>query len=165
MTLSSLAPLVTAFLLLSSRVAASPVPETRDNAFTNPIGIPVEQTDSLFSGPIPEIVTVSLEDLRESNATEVPAHIPDEVLDNSELDKRYIFGADDRVLWTDNKVYPFSTMGKIQWSSVSPPCRVRLDGDADSYPAVTGLYVIMLHKRSVETCARGAFWFLRKTAK
>ncbi|XXH04550.1 hypothetical protein Hte_010967 [Hypoxylon texense] len=119
MVLSSLAGLATAWLLLSRRVAASPVPDTRGNAFTNPIGLPVEQTTSLFSGPSPEIVTLSLDSLSESNVTEIPAHIPEgvEVLEDSELDKRYIFGTDDRVLWTDNKVYPFSTMGKIQWSS------------------------------------------------
>ncbi|KAI1777999.1 trypsin-like serine protease [Hypoxylon cercidicola] len=117
--LSSLAPLATAVLLLSRRVAASPVPEAKEKGFTNPIGIPDVQPTALFSGPIPEIVTLSLESLRESNATEAPAYIPEGVkaLDDSQFDKRYIFGADNRVLWTDNKVYPFSAMGKIQWST------------------------------------------------
>ncbi|KAG4217240.1 hypothetical protein PC116_g34279, partial [Phytophthora cactorum] len=77
-------------------------------------------TASLFEGPVPEIIALKPEDLRarDSNFTEVPAHIPAhlEIVDDAEIDKRFIFGDDNRVLWTD-KSYPFSAMGKIQWST------------------------------------------------
>ncbi|KAI0180569.1 trypsin-like cysteine/serine peptidase domain-containing protein [Hypoxylon sp. FL1284] len=116
---ASLAPLATAILLLSQTIGASPVPEIRDNVFTNPIGIPEGKIASLFSGPIPDLVTLSSEDIHERNVTDMPQFVPEgiEDLEDSEIAKRYIFGADNRVLWTDNKVYPFSAMGKIEWST------------------------------------------------
>ncbi|KAI0118952.1 trypsin-like cysteine/serine peptidase domain-containing protein [Daldinia grandis] len=117
MVFRSSIPLATALLLLSHGTAATPVPEPKTKAFTQPIGIPEFQALSTFDGPIPEIITLTPDDLNR-NVSEVPAHVPDHVtvVDDSEIDKRFVFGPDNRVLWTD-KSYPFSAMGKIQWST------------------------------------------------
>ncbi len=119
MALFSFPSLATALLLLSQRATSSPTPKVKNNVYTNPIGVPEEGfTSSLFTGPTPEIVTFELNSLMADNTTELSPYVPEDVeaLDDAEIAKRYIFGADNRVLWTD-KSYPFSAMGKIQWSN------------------------------------------------
>ncbi|KAF9869722.1 glutamyl endopeptidase [Colletotrichum karsti] len=63
---------------------------------------------------IPEIITVNVADIPQSNATEFPASIigPAE----PESAKRAILGNDDRVLWT-NRDYPYRAMGRISLSN------------------------------------------------
>ncbi|KAI0387828.1 trypsin-like serine protease [Hypomontagnella monticulosa] len=118
MVFPSFKPLAAALLLASHGAVSSPIPKTERSKYTIPIGLPSRDFRAFFSGAAPEIVTLSEASIASMNVTEIPAYIPNgtEVLDDSELDKRYVFGEDNRVLWTD-KSYPYSAMGKIQWSN------------------------------------------------
>ncbi|RYO95282.1 hypothetical protein DL766_002267 [Monosporascus sp. MC13-8B] len=117
----ALQSLATALLCLTPRISASPIPEVEETTYTMPIGVPTGGFTTQFYGPTPDILTLSLEAFSISsisNVTEAPPYQPEdaELFDDPELEKRFVKGADNRVLWT-NKGYPFGTMGKIQWSN------------------------------------------------
>ena len=120
MALSSLLSVVAAFSGLSMTAVASPVPKINNATLSQPIGVPDGGFTSQFYGPTPNIITLSTDgSIKAAGLTDVPPYVPEdaEVVDESEIHKRFIHGgSDDRVLWT-NKSYPFSTMGKIQWSN------------------------------------------------
>ncbi|KAL0936125.1 glutamyl endopeptidase [Colletotrichum truncatum] len=61
---------------------------------------------------VPEVVSVSLSELQDSNITEFAPPFPGP----SESSKRGIIGPDNRVLWT-NKEYPYRAMGRIEFSN------------------------------------------------
>lgn len=117
---SSLLSAAAAFSSLYLNVAASPIPRDNNDNLTQPIGLPEAGFKSLFYGPSPSVITLSTEgSFKAADLTDVAPFVPEGVksVNESEIDKRFIHGgSDDRVLWTD-KSYPFSTMGKIQWSS------------------------------------------------
>lgn len=121
MVFCTLLSAVAAFSSLSLKAVASPVPKNNVNdTLSQPIGLPDGGFKSLFYGPTPNIVTLSTDgSIKAADMTDVPPYVPDgaEVADDAEIEKRFIHGGkDDRVLWTD-KSYPFSAMGKIEWSS------------------------------------------------
>ncbi|KAK7753421.1 hypothetical protein SLS62_004712 [Diatrype stigma] len=119
MVLLALTSLATAVTLLSSRGSASPIPKATNDTYTQPIGLPEVGLTSQFYGPTPKVVTLPMESFGINSVHEVPPFQPNgtEELDDTELARRFIQGStDDRVLWTDRS-YPFSTMGKIQWSN------------------------------------------------
>lgn len=122
MVSSSLSPLAAALLLLSPNVAATPISNAQNSKYTHPLGIPEVQPQALlFEGPAPQIHELSIDALSQQNATEIPAFIPEGLHvatedEEAELSRRFIMGADNRVLWTDRS-YPFSAMGKIEWNT------------------------------------------------
>src|SRR5688572_5084351 len=102
----SLQSLATALLCLTPKIPASPIPEAEETTYTTPIGVPNGGFTTQFYGPTPDILTLSLETFsisNASNATEAPPYQPEDVelLDDPELDKRFVKGTDNRVLWTN----------------------------------------------------------------
>lgn len=119
MVLLALRSLATAVTLLSSRASASPIPKATNDTYTQPIGLPEGGLTSQFYGPTPGVVTLSMESFGINSVKDIPPFQPNGTgeLDDAEIARRFIQGStDDRVLWTDRS-YPFSTMGKIQWSN------------------------------------------------
>ncbi|RYP10441.1 hypothetical protein DL764_000624 [Monosporascus ibericus] len=105
-----------AALALCSSSLAAPTAEPRQESFNTLLGYPeggVTDGISLFSAPEPEYVTLSRETLANLNATEASAF---EGPFSALAQRDVIGGRDDRVLWRDRN-YPYSAVGKIQWSN------------------------------------------------
>lgn len=110
---------VAAALWLSSRALALPAPEQEDASYSQPIGLPTGGFTTQFYGPTPNIITLSMENFSIEDIPEVLPFVPEDLgsVNETELAARAVLGGvDNRVLWTD-KNYPFSAMGKIQWSN------------------------------------------------
>ncbi|KAK2746105.1 glutamyl endopeptidase [Colletotrichum kahawae] len=69
--------------------------------------------ENRVSGIVPEIHTLSITGIPDSNITDFPPSVTGL---NEPASKRSIIGVDNRVLWTD-KNYPYRAMGRIQHSN------------------------------------------------
>jgi V8-like Glu-specific endopeptidase len=96
-------------LLCSSRLATSTLIDTD---FKTLLGFDPNFVSSFADSdtPIPEIIELAVEDL---NGTSAPPS-PDSI--NRLAGRDVLGGFDDRVLWPDTS-YPYSAMGKLQWSN------------------------------------------------
>ncbi len=103
-----------AVLALASSTLAAPSPAIkREPEYHTLIGLPpADFVSTNWVGPTVQYVDLAKEDLASTNATEAPS------FEGSAAKKarRGVIGTDDRQLWP-NREYPYSAMGKIQWSN------------------------------------------------
>ena len=101
-----------AVLALASSSLAAPSPMKRESEYHTLLGQPTGDFFVNFAGPKPEYITITKDDLDKNNITEAaPLDITTSV-----LAERGVIGVDNRQLWP-NTEYPYSAIGKIQWSN------------------------------------------------
>ena len=100
-----------AVLAFCSGALAAPAPV--EEKITLPIGKAPANYVADWVGPKIEYQTYTLSDIEGINDTIAP---PSDNLVGRGLKSRGPIGEDDRELWTDTS-YPYSTMGKIEWSN------------------------------------------------